>query len=71
MASVFLLSPKAARAMNRHRVPGAYVPDVLYEKVVQEWKTPKEGLNAAIERAARLGAILKLKFDTYPLEIGY
>ena len=29
------------------------------KKVVQEWKTPKEGLKAAIERAARLGAILK------------
>jgi methylenetetrahydrofolate reductase (NADPH) len=59
MGSVFLLSPKAARAMNRNRVPGAYVSDALYEKVIQEWKTPKEGLNAAIERTARLGAILK------------
>ncbi len=59
MASVYLLSPKAARAMNRGRVPGAHVPDALYEKVIQEWKTPKEGLNAAIERTARLGVVLK------------
>ncbi len=59
IASVYLLSPKAARAMNRGRVPGAYVSDTLYETVIREWKTPQEGLNAAIERAARLGVILK------------
>ena len=59
IASVYLLSPKAARAMNRGRVPGAHVSDALYETVVREWKTPKEGLNAAIERAARLGVVLK------------
>ena len=59
MASVYLLSPKAARAMNRGRVPGAYVSDTLYETVVKEWKTPKKGLKAAIERAACLGVVLK------------
>lgn len=59
IASVYLLSPKAARAMNRGRVAGAYVSDTLYETVVQEWKNPKEGLSAATERAARLGVVLK------------
>jgi methylenetetrahydrofolate reductase (NADPH) len=59
MASVYLLSPKAARAMNRGRVPGAHVSDTLYETVAREWKTPKEGLSAAIERTARLGVVLK------------
>ncbi|THB80464.1 MAG: methylenetetrahydrofolate reductase [Desulfobacteraceae bacterium] len=59
MGSVYLLSPRAARAMNRGRVPGAYVSDPLYEKVVEEWHTPREGLQAAIERAARLGVVLK------------
>lgn len=59
MASVYLLSPRAARAMNRGRVPGAHVSDALYEQVIREWKTPREGLKAAIERAARLGVVLK------------
>jgi len=45
--------------MNQNRVPGAHVSDALYEKVIQEWKTPREGLKASIERAARLGVVLK------------
>ena len=59
MASVYVLSPKAARAMNRGKVPGAYVSDTLCETIAQEWKTPKDGLDAAIERSARLGVLLK------------
>ena len=59
MASVFLLSTKAARAMNQNRVPGAYVSDDLCKTVLKEWKTPKEGLKMAIERTARLGVVLK------------
>lgn len=59
IASVYLLNPKAARAMNRGRVPGAHVSDALYETVTGEWQTPKQGLAAAIERTARLGVILK------------
>ncbi|WP_300454915.1 methylenetetrahydrofolate reductase C-terminal domain-containing protein [Desulfobacula sp.] len=59
MASVFLLSPRSARAMNRGRVPGAHVSDDLFNRVVLEWKKPRPGLNAAIERAAKLGVILK------------
>jgi methylenetetrahydrofolate reductase (NADPH) len=57
--SVYLLSPMAARAMNRALVPGAIVPDELLAKVLEEWKDPKQGLTMAIERAARLAAILK------------
>ena len=59
LGSVYLLSPRAARAMNRGIVPGAVVPDELLAKVLKEWKSPKEGLALAIERTARLGAILK------------
>jgi len=60
MASVYLLSPKSARAMNRGRVPGVYVSDNLYEKVVSEWRTdPRNGLKHAVERAAKLGVVLK------------
>ena len=60
MASVYLLSPKSARAMNRGRVPGVYVSDNLYEKVVSEWRIdPRNGLKHAVERAAKLGVVLK------------
>jgi methylenetetrahydrofolate reductase (NADPH) len=59
LGSVYLLSPRAARAMNRGIVPGAVVPDELLEKVLEEWKSPPQGLALAIERTARLGAILK------------
>ena len=59
LASVYLLSPKAARAMNRGAVPGVFVPDALLEKVTKEWSHPREGLAMAIERTARLAAILK------------
>jgi methylenetetrahydrofolate reductase (NADPH) len=59
IASVYLLSPRAARAMNRGRVPGAYVPDPLYDTVVSEWQEPRYGLKMAVERAAKLGVVLK------------
>jgi methylenetetrahydrofolate reductase (NADPH) len=59
LGSVYLLSPRAARAMNAGAVPGAIVPDELLAKVLAEWKEPRQGLKMAIERAARLAAILK------------
>ena len=59
MASVYLLSPRSARAMNQGRVAGAYVSDHLYTQIVSEWQHPRYGLKMAIERAAKLGCILK------------
>jgi methylenetetrahydrofolate reductase (NADPH) len=59
LGSVYLLSPRAARAMNRGAVPGAFVSDELLSQVLTEWKSPREGLALAIERTARLAAILK------------
>jgi len=59
LGSVYLLSPKAARAMNRGVVPGAFVPDSLLQQVLREWKDTRQGLTRAIERAARLAAVLK------------
>jgi methylenetetrahydrofolate reductase (NADH) len=59
MGSVYLLSPRAARAMNRGRVPGAHVSDALYERVISEWKIPRQGLKAAVDRAAKLGVVLR------------
>ena len=60
MASVYLFSPKSARAMHQGRVPGVYVSDKLYQQVVSEWRTdPRNGLKHAVERAAKLGVVLK------------
>jgi len=59
MGSVYLLSPRSARAMNRGRVPGAHVPDKLFDQVIKEWSQPRSGLKIAIDRAAKLGVILK------------
>jgi methylenetetrahydrofolate reductase (NADPH) len=59
MGSVYLLSPRSARAMNRGFVPGAHVADDLFNNIIKEWKTPRQGLKTAIERTAKLGVILK------------
>jgi methylenetetrahydrofolate reductase (NADPH) len=60
MGSVYLLSPRSARAMNKGRVPGAHVADVLFDQVIKEWgDNPRSGLKTAIDRAAKLGVILK------------
>jgi len=59
MASVYLLSPRSARAMNRCRVPGAYIGDDLYNRVIRQWQDPRSGLKHSIDRAARLGVMLK------------
>ncbi len=59
LGSVYLLTPNAARIMNQGGVPGAVVTDQLLNTVLQEWQDKKNGKTAAIERAARLGAVLK------------
>jgi methylenetetrahydrofolate reductase (NADPH) len=69
LGSVYLLSPMAARAMNGGAVPGAIVTDGLLAEVLKEWKDPKQGLVMAVERAARLAAILK-GFGYHGIQIG-
>ncbi len=59
MASVYVLNPGAARAMNKGFVPGAFVSDELCRQVVAEYKDREDGKKAAIERAARMGVVLK------------
>ena len=59
LGSVYVLSPTAAELMNQGRIPGAVVTDLLLEVVRREWRDKAQGRAAAIERAARLGAILK------------
>ena len=45
--------------MNQGVVPGTVITDKLLKQVEVEWKDPKQGRKLAIERAAKLGAILK------------
>jgi methylenetetrahydrofolate reductase (NADPH) len=59
LGSVYVLTPHTARIMNQGRVPGAVVTDDLLQTVQMEWKDKQAGRKAAIERAARLGAVLK------------
>ncbi len=59
MGSVYILTPKAARIMNQGRVPGAVVTDKLCQTIEKEWKDAATGRQMAIERAARLGVVLK------------
>jgi methylenetetrahydrofolate reductase (NADPH) len=59
LGSVYILTPKVAQLMNQGKIPGAIVPDALLKIVQSEWTDPAKGRLAAIERAARLGVVLK------------
>ncbi len=59
LGSVYLLTPGVARIMNRGKVPGTIVTDKLLNTITREWQDKEAGRKAAIERAARLGAVLK------------
>ena len=59
LGSVYVLTPNAARIMNRGRVPGAVVSDPLLGAVQREWQDRRQGKKAAIERAARLGVVMQ------------
>ncbi len=59
LGSVYVLRPKVAALIHGGNVPGAVVTDALLERVQKEWKDPASGREAAIERAARLCAVLK------------
>jgi len=59
IGSTYVLTPRAARIMNQGAVPGAVVTHKLLRQVEVEWSNPKQGRNMAVERTAKLGAILK------------
>jgi len=60
IASIYMLTPRSARVMNSGKVPGAPVHSRLFEIVRKEWETDKrKGYFAAIERTAKLAAIVK------------
>jgi len=45
--------------MNRGKIPGAVVTGKLLDLVLREWEDKQQGRKSAIERAARLAAVLK------------
>jgi methylenetetrahydrofolate reductase (NADPH) len=59
LGSVYILTPRVAAMMNQGKIPGAVVPERLLKIVQSEWKDPVQGRTAGIERAARLGVVLK------------
>lgn len=59
LGSVYVLNPKSAAIMNSGRVPGVVVSDKLLQRIQNEWTDSKAGQAAAVERAARLAAVLK------------
>jgi len=59
LASLYVLTPGAARMMNQGKIPGCVVTDKLLQQVESEWANKDEGRRSAIERAAKLGVILK------------
>lgn len=59
LASVYHLTPTAAQIMNSGKIPGVVVPDQLLDTVKREWHGKEAGRNAAIERSAKLIAMIK------------
>ena len=59
LASLYILTPGAARMMNRGKIPGCVVTDKLLKQVESEWTDKAEGFQAAVERSAKLGVVLK------------
>ncbi|MEN6439958.1 MAG: methylenetetrahydrofolate reductase C-terminal domain-containing protein [Syntrophobacter sp.] len=59
MASIFHLTPAVAQSMNKGKIPGVVVPDTLLKQVRDEWRNKLEGRKAAIERSAKLIAVVK------------
>jgi methylenetetrahydrofolate reductase (NADPH) len=59
LGSVYHLSAGFARGMHAGRVPGAVVTDKLFETITRENADKAKGRAAAIERSARLAAVLK------------
>jgi methylenetetrahydrofolate reductase (NADPH) len=59
LASIYVLTPGAARMMHDGGVPGAVVTRTLLDRIEAEWRDKAAGREAAIERAARLSAVVK------------
>ena len=57
--SVCILTPASAKFITQGDIPGIYIPEKLSQKIAKEAKTADNGKAAAIDRAAKLLAILK------------
>ncbi|NIA16759.1 MAG: methylenetetrahydrofolate reductase [Planctomycetes bacterium] len=57
--SVCILTPAAARFITQGDIPGIYIPEKLSRKIEEDANTADNGKAAAIDRAAKLLAILK------------
>ena len=59
LGSVYVLSPNSASLMHAGKVPGAVVAEPLLRRIEAEWRDRTAVRRAAVERAARLAAVLK------------
>ena len=59
LASIYHLTPGVAAVMNSGKIPGVVVTDKLLRRVQDEWRGKEAGRSAAIERSARLIAVVK------------
>ncbi len=59
LASLYLLGKGPAGVMHHGKVPGVYVSKRLLDTISKEYEVKGEGPKMAIERTARLGAVLK------------
>lgn len=59
MASIYHLTPAVAQTMNSGKIPGVVVTDKLLKQVKEEWRNKQEGRKAAVERSAKLIAVVK------------
>lgn len=59
IGSVYILTERIAHYLNKKNVPGVFISDQLYKKIAEESKAPDKGRAAAVERTARLLAVLK------------
>jgi len=59
IGSVYVLNAPAAKFMNKGNVPGAFIPQKLFEQITEESRSDDKGKAASLTRAAKLIAILK------------
>lgn len=59
LASLYLLGKGPATVMHGGKVPGVYVSKKLLDAIVKDYEVKGEGQKKAIERTARLGAVIK------------
>lgn len=59
LGNVYVLPPKAAERMSKGDPPGCWVSPELLAKIQEEAKAPDKGMQARLERAAQMAAIVR------------